>query len=142
MLQHRALACQALRLLIGETLKYQQKSTRYRGCASAMTSGFEAASEPLVVPIRGEGILVREWPYISDGPHAACPRAHHHEVVERLRRQHRLAIRLGLAVEELFANGGNDFDVHAGLRQTRECPDQIDRRTRPLHNHIAVSGLT
>ena len=42
---------------------------------------FQAAGEPLIVPVRGKGIPVGEWSDIADGPHAARARTDHHKIV-------------------------------------------------------------
>ena len=64
--QHRALACQALCPLIGKALDTGKNRL---GIEMRFSNdiGFQAASEPLVVPVGGQRIVVGQRPEIAMG---------------------------------------------------------------------------
>ena len=104
--------------------------------------GLGAAGQPLVVPIGGQRIGIGHRADVADSPHAPRAGAHHHEVVARLRRQHRVAVGFRLAIEQVLAHRRDDLDVDARRLQARNHAHEIDRGVGALRYDIAVARLT
>src|ERR1019366_8221177 len=64
---------------------------------------------------------------------------YHHQVVERLGRQHGIPVGLRLAVEQFLADRRDDLHVYARLLQFRQLVHQVDRGTRALRDYIPVA---
>src|SRR5262249_55636597 len=114
--QHATLALQTLCPLLSETLDTGKDGL---GVEMRLSNDvrLQSTGEPLIIPVGGQLVGVRRRPRVFDGPYTPRSRTHHHEVIERLRWQHRVAIGLGLAIEQLFTDGRNNFHVDARLLQ-------------------------
>src|SRR4030095_2232542 len=79
-IQQRALAFQALRALLGEALHTGEDRLRVE-VRFGNDVRLQPAREPLIVPVRGEGIVVGEGAHVAQGPHASRTAAHEHDVL-------------------------------------------------------------